>query len=444
MSAPTPGAAPRTGIGQLRHLLRGRWFRRLFAVRFTSQFSDGVFQIALASYVVFAPERAPSAWGIAGALAVVLLPFSVLGPFAGVLLDRWSRRQVLVGANLLRIPMLLLLAVAFGAGVSGPLLFGLVLASLSVNRFLLAGLSASLPHVVDPDELVLANAITPTAGTGAFLIGAALGTLVRGVGDNLVPAASDAGDVAAVLVAAVGYAAAAALATRFPRDHLGPDFDPARPAARAAVRHVISGLVDGLRHLGERRDAAYALAVIGAHRFFYGITTVGLILLYRGTFHPGDSDAAFTGLATAILVAGAGFVSAAVVTPLVTPRLGRHRWILVLLLVAAVVQIFPSILYTEPAILVAAYLLGVVSQGVKICVDTLVQAGVDDAFRGRVFSLYDVLFNVAFTAAAAVAALVLPADGKSVPVLMACALGYLLTAVIWARSALRFSAPLRP
>lgn len=442
MSTPTP--APRTGIGQLRHLLHGRWFRRLFAVRATSQLSDGVFQIALASYVVFAPERAPSAWGIAAALAVVLLPFSVLGPFAGVLLDRWSRRQVLVGANLLRVPMLLLLAAAFATGLSGPLLFVLILACLSVNRFLLAGLSASLPHVVDPDELVLANSITPTAGTGAFLVGAGLGTQVRSLGDALVPAAADAGDVAAVLVAAVGYAAAAALATRFPRDHLGPDFDPARPAARAAVRHVLSGLVDGLRHLGQRRDAAYALAVIGSHRFFYGITTVGLILLYRGTFYPADSDAAFTGLATAILVAGAGFVSAAVVTPLVTPRVGRHRWILLLLLAAAVVQVFPSTLYTQPAILVAAYLLGVVSQGVKICVDTLVQAGVDDAFRGRVFSLYDVLFNVAFTAAAAVAALVLPADGRSVPVLLVCAVGYLVTALVWARAALRFSVPPRP
>lgn len=73
----------RTGLGHLAHLLRGRDFRRLFAVRVTSQLSDGVLQIALASYVVLAPERAPSAWGIAAALAVVLLPFSVLGPFVG-------------------------------------------------------------------------------------------------------------------------------------------------------------------------------------------------------------------------------------------------------------------------------------------------------------------------------------------------------------------------
>ena len=64
-----------TAVRHLRHLLRGRWFRRLFAVRVSSQLTDGVFQVALASYVVFSPERQPGPGAIASALAVVLLPF---------------------------------------------------------------------------------------------------------------------------------------------------------------------------------------------------------------------------------------------------------------------------------------------------------------------------------------------------------------------------------
>ncbi len=61
------------------------------------------------------------------------------------------------------------------------------------------------------------------------------------------------------------------------------------------------------------------------------------------------------------------------------------------------------------------------------------QTNVDDAFRGRVFSLYDVIFNVAFVAAAAVGAVVLPESGKSYVVLVAVALGYAATAVWYAR-----------
>lgn len=423
-----------TTVGHLRHLLRGRWFRRLFAVRVTSQFADGVFQVALASYVIFSPERQPSPAAIAGALAVVLLPFSLLGPFVGVFLDRWSRRQVLAVSNAVRVVLVAMIAVGVAAELAGPLLLTLILAALSVNRFLLAGLSASLPHVVDPADLIMANALTPTAGTLAALAGVAAGTtgrvLLSGTGVDT--------DVAVLAAAGVGYGLAAALALRIPRAMLGPVTDPTRPAVREAVRHVARGLVAGLQHLAQRRTAAHGLATIGAHRFFFGVATVMLILLHRNHFNaPDQPDAAFNGLALAVLVSGAGFVTAAFVTPFVTDRITLRAWILLLLGAAAVTQLVPGALFTEPALLVSSYFLGLASQGIKICVDTLVQAGVDDAFRGRVFSLYDVIFNVAFVAAAAVAAVVLPPDGLSHGVLVTVAAGYLLTALGYARASRR-------
>ncbi len=90
-------------VRDLRVLLRFQGFRRLLAVRLLSQGADGVFQvIALAAYVVFSPERQTSAAAIASAMAVLLLPYSAIGPFAGVLLDRWRRRQVFLYGNLLR------------------------------------------------------------------------------------------------------------------------------------------------------------------------------------------------------------------------------------------------------------------------------------------------------------------------------------------------------
>src|SRR3954453_15353023 len=107
----------------LTHLLRGQRFRQLFSVRITSQASDGVFQEALASYVLFSPEDKPSAKAIAAGLAALLLPFSVLGPLAGVFLDRWRRRQVLLYANLARLLPVAVLAVMIGSGERGASLF---------------------------------------------------------------------------------------------------------------------------------------------------------------------------------------------------------------------------------------------------------------------------------------------------------------------------------
>ena len=99
-------------------------FRRLLAIRMVSQFADGLFQAGLAGGLIFSTERATTAWAIAGSFAVLFLPYSLLGPFAGALLDRWDRRWVLMLAQVvllicplalgLREPGLRRLAVRFG------------------------------------------------------------------------------------------------------------------------------------------------------------------------------------------------------------------------------------------------------------------------------------------------------------------------------------------
>jgi hypothetical protein len=239
-------------------------------------------------------------------------------------------------------------------------------------------------------------------------------------------------DVGVLVLAAGVYAVAGALALRIPRHLLGPDAVVERQPLRAALGGVVRGLVAGLRHLRRRRRAATGLAAIGAHRFFFGIATVMLILLYRNSLFPLDSEAAFQGLAQAVLVSGAGFVTAAVVTPVVTDLVAPRTWVMTLLGLAAVTQLVPGALFTEPALLVSSFFLGLASQGIKICVDTLVQADTDDVFRGRVFALYDMVFNLAFVAAAGAAAVVLPEDGRSHPVLVAVALGYAVTALGYA------------
>ena len=248
-----------------------------------------------------------------------------------------------------------------------------------------------------------------------------------------------------LVTAAVLYGVAGALALRIPRDLLGPDLDSRcrRCARRCGTwpRGWSTGCAtSGRAHRGVRPGA------IGAHRFFYGISTVSLILLYRNYFHTAsESDQALAELSVAVLVSGIGFVTAAVLTPVVTERVTARVWIIALLVGAAVSQVFPGAFFTRPALLVTAFFLGLASQGIKICVDTMVQTRMHDAFRGRVFSLYDVLFNVAFVSAAAVAAVVLPPTGKSYQVLGVVALGYLLTAAVYARvsreDAVAFSEP---
>ena len=79
----------------------------------------------------------------------------------------------------------------------------------------------------------------------------------------------------------------------------------------------------------------------------------------------------------------------------------------------------------------AAALLGLAAQGVKICVDTLIAQRVADDYRGRVFSLYDTLFNVIFVAAGVLTALALPETGKSTTAVALIGIAYLITGAVY-------------
>ncbi|MFF8962122.1 MFS transporter [Streptomyces globisporus] len=404
----------------LRTLLRLRNFRRLLTVRLLSQSADGVYQVALAAYVVFSPEKQTSAAAIASAMAVLLLPYSLIGPFAGVLLDRWPRRQVFLYGNLLRAALACSTALLILASVPDWLFYASALCVTAVNRFVLAGLSAALPRVVDTDRLVVANSLSPTAGTLAATAGGGLAFVVRLLADE--------SDAAVVLLGAVLYLLSALASLSLPRTLLGPDIDESPMRLRAALAVTARGLIAGLRHLAQRSHAAKALAAMTVIRFCYGALTVMVLMLCRYAWSDTESDGlALLGLAVA--VSGAGFFIAAVLTPWAVGRLGRYGWIVGCAGAAAVLVPALGLSFAPIPMLIAAFVLGVVTQGSKIATDTVVQTSVDDSFRGRVFSLYDVLFNVAFVSAAGVAALMLPPDGRSVTVLAVVSVLYAVVAV---------------
>jgi MFS family permease len=415
-------------LADLRTVIRGRYFRRLFAVRLISQFGDGIFTGGLAGYVFFSPEKQTSAGAAAAAFAVLLLPYSIVGPFAGVFIDRWSRRQVLVYSALVRTGLVAVTGALVATEHDGAMFYVAALAVLGVNRFFLSALSAALPHVVPRDELLVANAVTPTAGTVITFAGAAVG----GVIPRLLLVGDPRGSGLALGCSALLYIATSLVATSIPHRMLGPDLAGTLPKARHAMRNVAVGLVDGVRHILASRPVAVALAAIAAHRFWYGLLTLMTALLYRNYFNaPGQSGAALAGFGIVVIASGAGFFVAAFITPPATRWLSRRAWITVLFATAAVTLAAAGLPMKEAPFAAAGFVLGVVSQSVKICVDTIVQESTGDAYRGRVFAVYDMLFNVMFVAAGAFAAATIPSTGVSYPILIVMIAGFAATAVAY-------------
>ncbi|QQM67375.1 MFS transporter [Actinomyces weissii] len=394
-------------VDDLKDLVQLPGFRRLLTVRLAGQTGDGLVQAGLATLFFFHPQNMTTAAGVAGALVVLLLPFCLVGPFTGPFIDRWRRRQTLVGGNLLRAALAGLAALVLGLWGTGATIYLLALVVLGVNRFLLAVLSASLPQVVDARRLLTANSLVPSLGGVAIVLGAAVGLVLR----LLLPAGL-AQDTASLLVAALLYGGAAAAGTRLGRDELGPQY-PAAGSLAAALSHVGSDLAAAVRHLVTRRSPALALGTMAGHRFVYGIELVTIILASRNLLAPGDADQGLLvfGSLMGALVAGHGL--AVVLTPLAQERLTPPAWVVTCLLGGSLGQLLLVASHEQHLMTAGLVVFGAGVQGAKIAVDTIVQRDTADAYRGRAFSIYDVLFNTAECLAAGVAVLVMPAVGWS-------------------------------
>lgn len=407
-------------------------FRRLLELRLVSQFGDGLFSAGLAGAILFNPQRAAEPWAIAGAFAVLFLPYSLLGPFAGALLDRWDRRLVLVAANAGRLVLVLAVAQLLESGAGDLAILCCALIVNGFTRFVSSGLSAALPHVVPRDQVVAMNSVAIATGAAAAFLGANFMLLPRWLFG-----ADDAGAAAIILIAAVPVALALWLAWRFPPHLLGPD-DSARAVHGSVVYAVALGWVHGIRTVLAVPAVAATLTGLAAHRVVFGINSLLVLVMVR---HNDAHEVA--GLGTAVLFVastGAGSFIAAAVMPVAVRRWGRYATANGSLIFAALVQLIGSGL--QLAMMVACgFFLGMAGQVVKLCADNAMQVDVDDALRGHVFTVQDSLFWMTFIGAIALAASVIPLDGRQPALALAGVAVYLAGLAAHATIARRATTP---
>ncbi|WP_241519507.1 MFS transporter [Mycobacterium paraense] len=379
-------------------------FWRLLQVRMASQFGDGLFQAGLAGALLFNPDRAADPLAIARAFTVLFLPYSLLGPFAGALMDRWDRRLVLVGATTGRLILIAgigtILAVRAG---DMPLLIAALFAN-GLARFVASGLSASLPHVVPREQVVTMNSVATASGAVAAFLGANFMLVPRffaGAGDD--------GAAVIIFITAIPVSIALLLSLRFGSHVLGPD-DTKRAIHGSAVYAVITGWLHGARTVVQSPTVAATLSGLASHRMVVGTNSLVMLLLVHHLRGPATGG---LGIALVFFAAsGLGAFLANVLTPLAVRRWGRYATANGALVAAALIQI-PGALLRLPVMVVCGFCLGVAGQMVKLCADSAMQMDVDDALRGHVFAVQDALFWVAFIVAITVSAILIPDDGRA-------------------------------
>ena len=435
--APARSRSDRPSVKGLLNLLRLQALRRVVTVRLLGAVGDGAFQGALAGVVLFSPERQSGPAAIAATFAVLLLPYSIIGPFAGALLDRWSRRQVLVWANLVRSVLVALVAVEIAIGAPQPLMFVTALLVMGASRFVGSGLSAAMPHTVAVDSLTGANSLATTVGSVATVLGGGLA-----IGLRSVLGITD-GPMAVVTSAVILFYLAAAFASmQFGRDELGPDETDEPPQTMLAV---LQGFAGGLHHVIARPTVGLAIGLIGLVRFCFGMASLLVLLLFQHSFSGSDGKlaAGMDGIAAVLGVSAFGLLLGAVSTSAILRHVQRTSYLLGVLVLSAAVVLICGVRFTVVMTLITAFVLAFTYQSAKVCVDTIVQTDSDDAHVGRVFALYDTTNNLLYVAAFVLGIAVVPSDGHGVFAVLLIAAVYLLTALGYWIGIRRVTAPLR-
>jgi MFS family permease len=412
---------------------KGSRLNRILTVRWSGQLTDGLFQSALASFVLFSPERAPDAVSAALAFAVVLLPYSLIGPYVGTFLDRFSRQRIIRNCNYIRAINLLIIAYLVNIGSTGIILTIFVLLAFGVNRLILAGLSAGLPLLVKKEELIAANALAVTGGTIWVVIGGGIGIAAKNfVSQNY---GADFADSMVILLAAFGFTVAALSCFRLEKMEIGP-----LPHEQPYENHGFKEILEGLKILKLHPDTLRGITAVAMQRSGITALTLMALLLERNTFNdPLDPDAGLAGFGMALAIAGIGIGLGAIISPYGVLKFGRHRWMRLLMFGCIPPLLIYAYQVNEFTMIGSAFLVGLCGQGIKVTNDALVQSKIKDEYRGRVFAFYDITVNAGIVTGAIGAAFLLPDNGVTSILPIIIAIIYLFAALLLMKKS-KFSA----
>jgi len=371
---------------RLGELLGERDFRLLLAAQGIAQMADGFAQAAFAEEIVLDPQGTPTR--TLALFALTLLPYSFLGPFTGVLVDRWKRRSILVWTNVARALLLVSLPLWLGALPGDLALYASLLLLLGLGRLFLTTKGASLPAVLHEHHLLRGNALSGGFGMICALVGG-----VAGIG-----AAAFASTQTAFIMAGLLYATGAFIARRLSDPMAHPHAHLER--MRAAAARIGSELVDGAREIWSRERARLPLLGIFVLRVAAMFVALVAIEIIRTEYTASDDTGRLSASALALGAAGVG----AFIGALMAPAMGRRFSTPALLIIGFVVS-GASMVIAAPVLQLTttvglALFAGYGAFVAKVAVDAQVQEALPDEYRGRAFALYDILYNLASVVAA--------------------------------------------
>ena len=357
------------GHGSLRSPLRRRDFRLVWAAQAVSDLGDGMTSLTL---LLLALQLTGSASAVAAVLIAVALPQVTIGLAAGVFVDRWERRRIMVCSDLIRVTIVLGF-ILVRSREAMPLLLVLAFAEAAVGAFFSPARMAMIPAILPQEELFAANSLAQLTRVMAAVVGASLAGIMFGTMGVSWPAFV--GDAATFLASAALVSRASARS---------------RPVDAHGERGALTGFRDGI--LAIVRSPALIATLIGAAVLMLGLGVVNVLWvpLFQNELHVptvlfGASDGAQVAamfLATAATGAISRRFRPTVLVPLCLAGLGLSVGLL-------------SGVRSFPEVLVLLFCLGLMLAPLNAAIATIVQTTTPPELLGRVSAALHAVFATA-------------------------------------------------
>ncbi|MBU4311218.1 MAG: MFS transporter [Candidatus Omnitrophica bacterium] len=369
----------------VRGLLKDKNFSLLWFSQIISNFGDRLDQMALIGLIY---ARAPgSTFELAKLLSFTIIPVFLIGPIAGIYVDRWDRKRTMIFCDLLRGVLVLLIPLAIIYSSNMVPIYVIVFIVFSATRFFLPSKLAIIPDIVHKDRLLLANSLTSTTMMIATIIGFGFGGIivaqVGAKGGFCVDSATY--FISAVMMSFVVLGFKEAMKTKAPKEKL-----------RKIIRKTVLGdIKEGLLYLKDHKDIRMV-----ANTMFLLMAGVGSVYVIIIVFVQEVLGSSTSHLGFLAMFLGAGLFLGSVVYGRFGGKMCKRKVINSGLFISGlIIVVFSMGLLWWPYFYVAAIVsmvLGMFAAPIVVSSNTLLHEVMKAEMRGRIFSSLDVIMHIAF------------------------------------------------
>jgi MFS family permease len=376
-------------MARFRDILRERNFSLLWSGQIISQFGDRLNQMALIGMVY--EQVGYSTLGLAKVMLLMVIPVLIIGPVAGVYVDRWDRKWTMIISDIARGLFVLLIPLSLVYVKTMAPVYVIIFIVFSITRFFLTAKMAILPDIVSTDKLLIANSLSSTTRMIAAILSLPLaGFIVRWVGAK-----------GGFYIDALSFFLSAFMTWMIRLEKNGAhkykdDLIITKEALGQSIRRsVFKEVVEGLRYLISSREVMLVTAMSFLLMSGVGAVSVVVVVFIQESLKSVTMDLGLLGMSL-----GAGLFLGSVIYGRFGEMLPKFKVIFFGFTMGGIlVVLFSLIIKTSGSLalaLVLAAVLGLVSSPIVVSSNTMLHEIMPNKIRGRIFSSLEVIIHIAF------------------------------------------------